>query len=1002
MEILSRLKPYELTGPDQITIYNQPDCILPKSFFEGRFPPKVHPESLDWDQWWDEQIYRCLNGWSDGGFSVTPAYYFHLNMKKINMLDKYDKPMFGNPYFAYEDQQLFDEVAQAKNDGQGLMLVTGRGFGKCLAKDTKVLMYSGELKNVQDVVTGDLLMGPDSMPRTVLSICSGIDKMYKVVQRKGMSYTVNSKHILALRRNPGRRIADKWKPYPQYGETCNIEVEDFIVKSKKFKETFSGYRHQGIEYPAKEVHIPPYWLGIWLGDGNNHNTGITSLDSEIVEQIYGYAFKLNMKVTVNQDKNKSCPTYTISAGNNGGNNPLITLLRNYNLIHNKHIPEQYLINSKEVRLQILAGLIDSDGYYKRGNYSFTLKDKQLADDIVTLAHSLGFNATWHEKVKHIRKRNFSAIYHYVNIYGNVDSVPCKLERKKATVNKNKDPYITSIKEIIPQGEGEYYGFTLDKDHLFILEDGTVAHNSFAASSLAEHTLVMYEASETIISASTDKFASNLHNKVLIGLNSLHDELRPSFLTNDMRKGYIETGVKGSGPDKGKVFGYRSKLWKAVYDDDPGLTRGTRPDMHVFEEVGSWTGAAKLIKCYKMTEASWWRGKKFTCFPLLIGTGGQMEGGGSEDAKKMFWDPTSYNLRVFSWDGQDCCKFVPAYKKFGGYYENSGVSDEEGAKAFLDKRRQDKKKSSEMYRQETMEFPFDPFEAFMVSGSNWFNINLLEERFSDIERTPELQLVQTGDLKLIKNNGKVTDVKFLPDPEGVFEIVEHPPWRNADHTSSEKGSRPIGLYVAGCDSFDAVLEEEVSNKLSQGCCMVKKRFWNASKTGNMYVGKIKQRTKSGTEFYNNVVKLLLYFSHDSSYCKMLYEYTKIGIGQHFITNKLDYLLYPRPKFDSVDIIKKSTSVNRYGVSMPEQIKKHAITKLSEYFDNYLDNVYFVSQLKDAIGFRFGDNRFDETMASAICELADLDMYDIEIREHKATTGKSFPRYTRDRYGRLVFK
>jgi hypothetical protein len=42
-----------------IVIYNQPDCVLPKSFFEGRFPPDVHPDSLDWEQWWDDQTERC-------------------------------------------------------------------------------------------------------------------------------------------------------------------------------------------------------------------------------------------------------------------------------------------------------------------------------------------------------------------------------------------------------------------------------------------------------------------------------------------------------------------------------------------------------------------------------------------------------------------------------------------------------------------------------------------------------------------------------------------------------------------------------------------------------------------------------------------------------------------------------------------------------------------------------------------------------------------------------
>jgi hypothetical protein len=55
---------YEEVG-NEIIIYNQPDCELPKSFFEGRFIPNFHPESLDYTQWWDEQLNRIENGWKD-------------------------------------------------------------------------------------------------------------------------------------------------------------------------------------------------------------------------------------------------------------------------------------------------------------------------------------------------------------------------------------------------------------------------------------------------------------------------------------------------------------------------------------------------------------------------------------------------------------------------------------------------------------------------------------------------------------------------------------------------------------------------------------------------------------------------------------------------------------------------------------------------------------------------------------------------------------------------
>lgn len=659
MEIINRLQPYELVSENEILIYNQPDCILPKSFFEGRLPPNVHPESLDYDQWWDEQEERCLSGWSDGGYSVTPEYYYHLNFKHINMLDENNKTVYSNPYFAFEDQELFQQCNDARSDGQGLMLVTGRGFGK----------------------------------------------------------------------------------------------------------------------------------------------------------------------------------------------------------------------------------------------------------------------------------------------------------------------------------------------------------SFDAATLVEHKLTFFEGSECIISASTDLFASNLTSKALIGLNSMPDEFRPSFLTMDLKKGYYETGIKGSGADKGKTFGYRSKLWKVVYDDDPGKTRGTRPDIHVFEEVGSWSGAAKLIKCYKMTEASWWRGSVYTSFPLLIGTGGQMEGGASEDAKEVFWDPESFNMRVFEWEGEKCAKFVPAHYKLGGFYENSGISDDVGARNFLEARRTRKKKNLELYRQETMEFPFDPHEAFQISGSSYFDIPQLEGRFALIERTPELKaIVKRGNLRPVLNtSGKMIDVRWEEHAEGIFEIIEHPPWRPDGLKAGQNPVFPENLYISGCDSFDAVeeeLEEEYNTK-SPGCCIMYKRFWKATETGRLFVAKITQRTGDASIFYWNTVKLNMYYSHPESYCKMLYEYTKIGIGQHYIIHKLEHLLYPRPKLDSVDVVKKTSSTNRYGIAMPIQIKKHAIINYGKWVATYIENMYFSSQIKDAIEFRFGSSVHDETMAASIALLADNDMYEIEVEE-EVENKIVFPVFRTNHVGKMVFE
>jgi replicative DNA helicase len=89
--------------------------------------------------------------------------------------------VFGSTGYAKLDTQLTDGYADTK-----LTIVAGRpGMGKCHSKGTEILTYSGEIKKVEDIVVGDLLMGPDSKPRKVLTVHTGREEMFDVIPNKG-------------------------------------------------------------------------------------------------------------------------------------------------------------------------------------------------------------------------------------------------------------------------------------------------------------------------------------------------------------------------------------------------------------------------------------------------------------------------------------------------------------------------------------------------------------------------------------------------------------------------------------------------------------------------------------------------------------------------------------------------------------------------------------------------------------------------------------------------
>ena len=90
------------------------------------------------------------------------------------------------------------EGEQAKKH-VGIVIVGHVDTGKCHGRDTPILMHDGTIKKVQDVISGDEVMGDNSQPRKVLTISSGEGQLYRIISNKTDSYVVNENHILSLK-----------------------------------------------------------------------------------------------------------------------------------------------------------------------------------------------------------------------------------------------------------------------------------------------------------------------------------------------------------------------------------------------------------------------------------------------------------------------------------------------------------------------------------------------------------------------------------------------------------------------------------------------------------------------------------------------------------------------------------------------------------------------------------------------------------------------------------
>lgn len=366
-----------------------------------------------------------------------------------------------------------DVIRLSKVAGSGIIkMATG-----CHAKGAEILMFDGSVKKVENVIVGDQIMGPDSRPRCVLELCRGTDRLVKITPTKGAPFVVNQDHILSLKRTK-RRAGDK-----KAGLIEDIKFSDWEKLPPYGKHIRKLFR-VGVEFSKQELPIDPYFMGLLLGDGCFHSSiGITSVDKEIVDYCEIQAEKLGLYLR------KSGLTYFFTTGiKNKGKNKLINMMRKEGLHQsrsgNKFIPLKYKVSSREDRLSLLAGIIDTDGSYTGKGYDFISKSKRLAEDTAFLSRSLGFAAYVSRQRKVCTNNGVAGIYYRVSISGDLIAVPCKLPRKMANPRLQKKSVLVTGFKYEEAGCGEYFGFKADKDNRYLMGDFTVTHNSGKSFTIA--------------------------------------------------------------------------------------------------------------------------------------------------------------------------------------------------------------------------------------------------------------------------------------------------------------------------------------------------------------------------------------------------------------------------------------------------------------------------------------------------------------------------------------
>jgi phosphate starvation-inducible protein PhoH len=411
------------------------------------------------------------------------------------------------------------------------VLTGGAGSGKAQDLDSLVITPNGT-KRIGDISPGDLVISENGESIKVLNIFpQGKKDIYKITFSDGLSANCCEEHLWNVihRNHMHREFNINGKPNLKFQKYETLSLKDIIQKGINMGKRDKFFiPQQGItQFDNREVSLDPYILGCLIGDGSltGLTPEITSEDKEIIDYFQSWCDKNNLNLYPKENKNKQGNRIQYSITSNKNKevieyNTLTQKLREYNLMgsnsFSKFIPKDYLYNTKENRIELLQGLMDTDGWIQinkfrtgKGHTSqpyYCTVSKQLKDDFVFLIQSLGGLCYVTEnqgkyKAKGEKEYKLTAINYRIciNLPNELRKNIFKLNRKQERITEQKNIINRSISKIEFLKNDEAVCILVDSPtHLYLTDNFIVTHNTLLACQIALDQLFNKEIEKIII------------------------------------------------------------------------------------------------------------------------------------------------------------------------------------------------------------------------------------------------------------------------------------------------------------------------------------------------------------------------------------------------------------------------------------------------------------------------------------------------------------------------
>ena len=852
--------------------------------------------------YWDDQVTKCKEGVTIGNLKIPGEYYFYLNFTRMRVTNpSTGRKIEGFPRFTDVDLEYFNIFKRAREEKKGIILLKPRRTGFEQPNSEIVITPNGET-TMGNLKVGDYVVDRLGNPTKVLEIHpQGKKDVYEIEFHDGRKVLCGENHLWKIVESKGR---------PSRIVNTKFFLDKKLIKSPGKRGQEYSYHiptNEAVKFSQKELLIDPYILGCIIGDGSVTQGSLlfSTKDLEILNYIKE---KLPKEASI---KHKHLYQYNIVF--DGKVNPILRELKNLGLrcrAENKFIPDIYKYSSIEQRLELLKGLMDTDGSSSpNGTVRFATSSKKLKEDIEYLCRSLGLKCKSHTLKE--SDNSFKKLEAYaINIVTDLNIF--KLQRKSKNIRADREYNfkkiaIKSVTKLDYQEESTC--ITVDNpEHLYLTRNFIVTHNTYKNSGLATYEYNFYKDSVTCIGAFENKWSDPFIGAAVTNLNflALHTAWNKPRNPDQLEKSYCKARHQVTEPDGTKVWkGYMSEIWRLTFKDNPGASAGKSTSLFFFEEAGQFDN---IIESYNLTEPTWMDGNEVVGTPIIYGTGGDM-GKGAVAFSEMYYDPDKYNLLAFDniWEddksNQKCGWFLPASRQRFGYLKDEKkklildeknkpipLVDDEGNSNVLAAEQDvlNYRKTKKYDRTSITEYPLKPSEGFLITSGNTFPTIALKEQLSLVRGNPDKYIYcnWVGDLEVNIESGEI-EQRITPDRvplrrypiakdddiKGCLEIFEQP-------QKDSEGNVFRRRYIVASDPYD---DDAVVQSDSLGSILVFDRI--TRRIVAEYTGR-----RRASEFYEIFRKLIIYYN---AYGLGFPEINKIGIVNYFENKNSLYMLAETP-------------------------------------------------------------------------------------------------------------